>query len=87
MGSILHGRYWTCPQCLNQFDWEDGSAKNHHPEQCRRDSADARQWRADVEKGRALADKMARDALARELEGYGWAITPLADAARSERHE
>lgn len=66
MGSIMDSRYWTCPSCCTQFDWEDGGAESHHPEQCRRSRAADAQWQADVQKGRKLLNKRVRESLQRD---------------------
>jgi len=66
MGSSRDSRYWTCPSCCVEFDWEDGSAENHHPEQCRRKMADAAQWDADVQKGRQILHRRVLDKLKRD---------------------
>jgi hypothetical protein len=35
MGSTMDSRYWVCPSCFCQFDWEDGSAEAHDADKCR----------------------------------------------------
>lgn len=32
MGSILNSRYWTCPHCFTQFDWEASESSSNHPD-------------------------------------------------------
>ncbi len=34
MGSSHDSRYMVCRFCLNQFDWEDGSAQSHDTTAC-----------------------------------------------------
>jgi transposase-like protein len=31
----MSSRYWTCPSCCTQFDWQDGSAGQHSEKLCR----------------------------------------------------
>jgi hypothetical protein len=37
MGSIMDSRYWTCPSCCCQFDWEKGEPQGHDSDECRRE--------------------------------------------------
>lgn len=30
MGSVMDSRYWTCPDCFRQFDWENDNAPQKH---------------------------------------------------------
>lgn len=32
MSSILSSRYWTCPCCFQQFDWQADRESKNHPE-------------------------------------------------------
>lgn len=36
MGSSMDSRYWVCPTCCKQFDWEKEPdvIKNHDPSTC-----------------------------------------------------
>ena len=65
MGSSHDSRYWTCPSCCTQFDWDDDSAPSkHHPEACRRARADDAKWQAELQRGKELlrdAVKNAKD--------------------------
>jgi hypothetical protein len=32
MGSIMDSRYWTCPICCKQFDWQADRESTLHPD-------------------------------------------------------
>lgn len=34
MGSSMDSRYYVCPHCFRQFDWNDGSAQSHDSIAC-----------------------------------------------------
>lgn len=38
MGSIMDSRYWTCPHCCTQFDWNNKTRgpDSHDAEKCRK---------------------------------------------------
>jgi hypothetical protein len=39
MGSVMDSRYWVCPSCFRQFDWEaptnsPNNPNNHDEKEC-----------------------------------------------------
>lgn len=37
MGSVLSSRYWTCPHCFHEFDYNKRTeVKDHDPDKCKR---------------------------------------------------